>query len=674
MSAHRILLLWISVGCSVWINHYFLYDEGLLENIRENKLVTKQYTANDIARAACLSSMGGVILAMILCQITVFLTGGTKWERLDDKDDLCHLMKPRVLEFAQGAVVPRSTFQPAGDYLSLTDLAHLTQDQRRAIKHITECQISDCSLKRMINDPQCSPHKNCSYNKGRTSFQTPIFTSAQESQPFQSKQEDVIQPRVSISLHQKEGYLDKNQTNVSSNFEKLCDCEPNQTNVSPDFKEVCGCEPRLVHSDDVKKCPQYYDESECCFDRRVSSCTNFWKPSCGASEEHNENTKKSSKNRCSRKSNGKEVRNNSSSKQMNKDKGYANAYNFTYTTAQTTQNDKKAKKLRKSRNSKKQNQVPFISAQALPTHQTQSHHGTEKTSKTKATVYAQGPTTSATETSKNKKRVPQGCDKGPKPDLINKENKSNKMGSQSFIQESKKAKKQSKTSKTKGGIPQVSARTESITSDIFLDAQQKTYENGVYSVGDHFDSVSEPESDQEIVTKSARTDLEINLIKRPAITYNTAPQWHDKYHVWTEAPKGGTEHHTKLNRRYDFAIGTASISGSNQLSQLERAIQNYLLEEQHIPAGEVNLPNTLLASFLVSLLALGALVLSGYVVYQRLFISNGDSLIFLYSLVFSLLLHIFLFSTVAAVFCSMLASYRRRYKILLRREQNARRY
>jgi len=660
-SGYRALILWVSVGCSVWINHYFLYDEKLLENIREHRIVTEQYTANDVAKAAGLSSMGGVLLAMILRQIIVLLSGGSKWERLDDKDDLSHLMKPGVLEYAQGAVVRRTAFHPTSEYVSLTDLQYLTQEQRRAIKHITECKISDCSLKRIINDPFCAPHKDCCYsrdNGGPTSYYTPTSASVQESfqQPHQTAagtaQEEIVQPRISVPLEKKKQTAGKT-------------ADVPKTARSPRFNELCDCEPRLVQSDNITSHMQFHDAKECCADRQVESCTAFCNPSCGNPKCNNEYvSKKSHMQKASR-----EDKPKISKTKPNRDERSANVYNTPYTSMQTSLTSKKLKS-RKNISSKNEGIAPQVSAQVSLKNGKQAIRSKVINAKSGNAVLNQIPSVSKNKITKSTR---QSHDEGLKIDL---EDKNKTRIFQGFNETPKYDNKKSKRSKSKCGVPQVSARTESIGSDIFFDALtgKEPNENNNYPVGDLYDSVSEPESEHEIVTKSARTDSEINLVKRPANVYNTAPQWHDKYHVWIEAANGGLQHHMRLNRRYDFAVGGPDISSSNQLSKLERAIHNYLLEEQNIQAGEVNLPNTFLATLLVGMLALGALFLLGHVVYQRLFISNGDTVIFLYALVFSLLLNIILFSTVAAGFSAILAAYRRRKKILLRREQSTRRY
>ena len=666
MSGHRALTLWISVGCSIWINHYFLYDQRLLENIRENRVVTEQYTVHDVARAASLSSLGGVLLATIFRQLLVLLTGGTKWQRLDDKDDLCHLMKPGALEYAHGAVVRRITIKAADEYVSLTDLQHLTQEQRRAIKHMTECKISNCSLKKIINEPVCAPRKNCCYSRDGVTTYIPNTASEAFQQPFESmpqQREQYIEPRISVPLEKGK-----------SADTDLCSCDENQSEFSPDFADLCECEPRLVCSENIRKRPQVDNSLECCFDRKVSSCGNFFRPSCGSvnSNENSETTETS-------KPSGKKI-----DKEKNKSKKSRSSQNPLFNFSQTLLRRNKGLPVKNTASSVYN--TPYSSA---PTSLTDERKIKNPKHILSTSEYI-APDVSAHSPLKNKSNNPKRNGQNttnqktaPVPKLQKYLNKSNitsisNSDPQNFVQDLPSTKKHKNLSKSrpqgKYCVPHVSARTESSTSDLFVDAFTNHDWLRKHPLGDQFDSVSEAESDQEIVTKSARTDSEINLIKRPAQVYNSAPQWHDKYHVWTEAQTGGSQHHIRLNRRYDFAIGSGDIINLNHLSKLEQSIHSYLLEEQSVPAGVVKLPNTYFASFFAVLLALGALFISCYAVYERFFISNGDTLIFLYALIFSVLLNLLLFSTIAAVICSLFASYKRRNRILLRREKNATSY
>ena len=543
-SFHRSLLLWISIGSSIWVTHFFLYDARLLLNIQNNKVNRPLYKANDIAQAACVSSVAGVLAATTLRFLMIALTGGTKWERHDDKDDLSHLMRPGSLKFALGAVIRRATHVITTKPKIEAHLDNLTEDQRRAIKHLAECKVSDCSLRKWLdNYPTCGLRKNNPYDQEEDEF-----FQASESVPAQV--EEPIIPRYSVSMHQN-----KPQDENSLSSEKDYTYESSTTETSD-------------------SCPMRCD----------------W--DCSAGNPEALYVIMSELNLC-----------NSKEKHAS---------------------DNPSESLQKN------NKVP------------------EKETKRKPGLLERIFT---------KKSAALNIDM----------NQSHLGGRGKQLEHEKSA------------VPKISARSEESQLSFYSfdslpqgkDLRNKAEKLVVDIEEDHNNSLSEPESDQELVTKSARTDSEINLIRRPAHIYDAAPQWHDKFHVWTENPNGGLNHHLKVNERYDFSSATVT---NGSMNKLESSIVHYLAEEERISPGRAVLPNVVFASILIVLCALGAGAASGFAVYQRYFVSDADTVIFLYAMLFSIFLNLCIISTLAALIIALFATCTRRRKILRQRERNANEY
>ncbi|CAK8695454.1 unnamed protein product [Clavelina lepadiformis] len=187
-----------------------------------------------------------------------------------------------------------------------------------------------------------------------------------------------------------------------------------------------------------------------------------------------------------------------------------------------------------------------------------------------------------------------------------------------------------------------------------------------------YDSLSEPESDQELVTKSARTDSEIKLARRPSHIYEMAPRWQDAHRVWVQAAKGGIDHHEGLHRRYDLSLGLSSCCLRDDRNLLlDRAIARYKEEEYGTQAGGVLEPDRMVAYMIALFGAFAGIGGIGFVIYQRLFLSNSDSLLYLYAVMLVLVLHSLVFSVTDAVLCALAATWFRRRRILRMRTENA---
>ena len=504
--------------------HLLLYDEQLLQNIGSQVISTPEFSANDVAQASFAGATAGVLVGFVLHRLIEFLTGGSALNRVDDKDDLCHLIGPHKLVYEDGAVLRQTVEEFEESYPQLDDL---TLKQRNAIKHIIDCKVSECSLKNLINRPVCAPQHECCFSRPKVlapkpKVITPTFNpvlpspvSRKESLSVQSfKEPDPIVPaqapveeyvpqlrpkpnseRESVpTLARNYGFMQKSARDSEQKSVLATDSKQNQANQG---EGVCCA--------DSNNCPYTFDCEGCNCDCETLSCDCSYDQPCTAVD------------------------------QRKKD-------------------------------------VPFVSARA------QSQ-----------------------------------VDSNPFTTISN-DSSSTRINTTSF------------SVKNQG-------------------------------IGDNYDSLSEPESDREFITKSARTASEINLLRRPTDLYFSAPRWIDDYHIWVEAPKGGPEHHVRLNRRYDFAILPGIYSNfTEQMSA-------YLVQEQSAKPGDVKLPKTFFANLTAILFALIGLAVVQFVIYQRLALSNADSLIYLYAAVFTVLLNFAFTSTLSAVLQAFFATYYRRKRM-----------
>ncbi|XP_078482713.1 uncharacterized protein LOC144743273 [Ciona intestinalis] len=227
--------------------------------------------------------------------------------------------------------------------------------------------------------------------------------------------------------------------------------------------------------------------------------------------------------------------------------------------------------------------------------------------------------------------------------------------------------------------PTVSARVVSSSDDTASEVEIEVIKSsaskssGASKKSEGYDSLSEEESDEEIVTKSARTDSEINLTRRAENVYKIAPQWNDRKFVWVQAAEGGNEHHTIVHQRYDFADAGDCCLRRDEGLTLEAAINHYKGEEDQAPLGRVVEPDGSLANGVALLGALVGIAGVAYTINQRLLLPNADTLLYLYSVLFLLFLHPVVFTLVDGVFCALAASWARRRRILKSRRDNARR-
>jgi len=230
-----------------------------------------------------------------------------------------------------------------------------------------------------------------------------------------------------------------------------------------------------------------------------------------------------------------------------------------------------------------------------------------------------------------------------------------------------------------GVTPFVSARVVSPDpSNSSLDTQssdRETLEGKESEHSEHFDSLSEGESDQELATRGARTDSEINLTRRPDYIYSIAPRWNADHHVWVQAANGGDEHHRELYQRYERTIDPgprcARIDGDLGKFRPEDVILEYIEEERLVfPGGLRDDPKTLY-TFICGLGAFLATGTIAFVIYQRLPLPDSDSLVYLYAVMLILVFEP-LFSTVNAILWALVAMWARRNRILKARRRNAR--
>jgi len=146
-SLNRWAIHWASLGFSMTSAHYFLYDEGLVENIDLQYVKTPSYNGNDVVIAALIASVVGVTLGCGLRICSRLQTGCNllKWNRVDDKDDFSHMMKPEALDYAYGAVVQFDRKHES--HFCTQQINHLTPSQIDILRHIAFCEKPSCNTK-----------------------------------------------------------------------------------------------------------------------------------------------------------------------------------------------------------------------------------------------------------------------------------------------------------------------------------------------------------------------------------------------------------------------------------------------------------------------------------------------------------------------------------------------
>lgn len=182
---------------------------------------------------------------------------------------------------------------------------------------------------------------------------------------------------------------------------------------------------------------------------------------------------------------------------------------------------------------------------------------------------------------------------------------------------------------------------------------------------DNYDSLSEPESDEEIVTKSVRTDSEFDLRRRNQEVYDSAPWWDDRHRIYVLAPEVGNDHHSIVNKRYDRTaeLETPCCRIRSEATFGEGAILQYLADEDASSPGGIVEQSQIISTALCTVAMMIALSASSYVIYERLPLPNAHALYYLYAVILCLLFHFFVFCSSDALACALFATWMRRRRI-----------
>lgn len=584
------MLQWTNVGISLGLAHAFLYQDGLLENIRSQTLTIPSYTPVDITISALVSSALGVWIGSIFRFSVQLLTGGTKQERVDDKDDFSHLIGPGRLKYDDGAVIRFSGVKIKEPDIKKEEGAKnfLTQEQMKLVMHIMECQEANCTLRNILNNPECEAGLNCCYSRK----ETPVFASSQQS-ALQMSSSDSFEDAATVeddvfedvAVQEEESEIFENafmQDEKSEIFENAFMQEKKSEIFENAFLKDVESDV-FEDTSTTKETPNMY-----------ASIPEIIKTS--PSDSTPESTSSSSSSSSSIEI---QATNHSQNDDCCECKGQCFYENIKITK----------KNLSYKQKQKKSSKIRYRTRDSEDSECEVCHNG--------KCIYEND-------------KVPHGS-----------------------------ARAISKKKQSSSGIE------EEISKDFSLHVSMGPEKKIA-------DSLSEPDSDEEIIAKSARTEVQGHRVRRPEKIYAISPLWHDQYHVWIESPQGGSQHHKAMRRRYAVTNEQTLYldERSKFLPVLDRIIYYYLIQEQVSPPGVVNLPGTLLATLVAVLGAFSGVLAAAFAVYQRVFVSNADTVIYLYAVMFSLLCNIVLTSTMNALFWAFVSTCMRRRHILKKRKRN----
>jgi len=188
-----------------------------------------------------------------------------------------------------------------------------------------------------------------------------------------------------------------------------------------------------------------------------------------------------------------------------------------------------------------------------------------------------------------------------------------------------------------------------------------------------YDSLSENESDADVMTKAVKTVSEIILTRRPNSIYNMVPLWYNRKQVYVRPPSEPDHGHQKrLNERYALTQNDDGCCMASAAS-LDEAVDKYLAEEENENAsGIVNeTSSTFSISALVYTMAVLATGASAFCLYQRLSMPNAETLNYFYAVLLCLFCHGVIFSSIDALFWALFACWMRRRSALQKRAANA---
>nr|XP_039256765.1 uncharacterized protein LOC120333411 [Styela clava] len=216
--------------------------------------------------------------------------------------------------------------------------------------------------------------------------------------------------------------------------------------------------------------------------------------------------------------------------------------------------------------------------------------------------------------------------------------------------------------------PSISARISDGSNDSMKNSSVmggSLKEDLVVPLPEDYDSLSDPESDEEIVTKAIKGSHGINLRRRSQKVYDMAPWWDDRHRVYVSAPDAGNEHHQAVNERYERTATpeTACCKVRAEAVVGEEPISKYLDEEIELPPGSVGESGSGGASMVCGFALLAGVVLSPYVLYERLPLPNAHALYYLYAVMLCFVFHSLVFCTADAMACAIMATWTRRRRI-----------
>ena len=731
----RCAVFWTSITLSMVICHFMLYDVGLVRNVLVKILLTPSFTGSEMVLAALTSSAAGVGFGMLLRMTVKLAAGGFGFERVDDKDDLSHLLCFENLIYAKGAVVkiPRDV----ANHWCTREL-NLTPTQIKMVKHVLQCQTGSCTLREQVLKPYC-PQKSCPVNEVHDqvvkSGPASKGTGAGPNKSTPRLATITVQPKTECCQDTKKSTPAMSQASLSTRFAQTSGCEDTFHHVRSaaisaerQFTIPQSCTalsrrqkafPLVTKADEYRaryppsQIPTMtVDPGRTCKEpaRQYGSEKVAPKPNQGANQSTSyDDSSYTYRVKTPTLSRGPTLSGESETETRTEcfiSDDYGNPISdlpkIDMSIFQLSDED--LSRVTENRETDASITLSLMDFDNIgedkpmpPIVPDVVIHRSETTINEKSSGGG-GDDGGVTESSFKKVSF----DQTPRLHVIWESPENAKCGKLDKLKRHlRKPKFGSKKERAAKGTPMPSGRYNMNEDDEESSpgypqvsrgfghkaalAQKENRRQSVsrrekltcvrYHVQDpRYDSLSEGESDVEIVTKSARTESEMDLTKRSERIYDSAPQWCDKWRIWLEHPSNGRFHHIAVNQRYRFTARASECCLREETKELSftEIVQRYAQQEREAPLGYVKARTPILANMLAFTSALLTTAALGFCTFQRLFLPNADTLIYFYAVSLLLIFHGFIFSTMDGLFWSFFSAWIRRRRMITRRMRNSR--